>query len=56
VQIPANSQSQLPSKLADLPAFQKSNVDKFIDVDYDLVGKNNAAWTERWNSDIVSKI
>ncbi|ALE07413.1 hypothetical protein AL755_21210 [Arthrobacter sp. ERGS1:01] len=56
VQLPANSKSVLPSKLASLPAFQPSTVEGFIDIDWDIVGKNNAAWTDRWNSDIVSKI
>jgi putative spermidine/putrescine transport system substrate-binding protein len=56
IQIPANAKSKLPKNLEGLPAFQKSTVDNLIEVDYNIIGENLAAWTERWNSDIVSKI
>jgi putative spermidine/putrescine transport system substrate-binding protein len=56
VEIPANSLAKLPKDLAKLPAFQKSTVKNFIDIDWDIIGKNTPAWTDRWNSDVVSKI
>jgi len=56
IEIPANGKSELPENLADIPAFQASTVENMTEIDYEIVGKNNAAWTERWNSDIVSKI
>ncbi|MCW4459938.1 PotD/PotF family extracellular solute-binding protein [Microbacterium sp. MPKO10] len=56
IEIPANEKSETPASLADLPAFQQSTVDGLMEIDYDIVGTSQAEWTERWNSDIVSKI
>lgn len=56
VQVPANSVSALPESLAGLPAFQQSTVDSFVDIDWDVIGTNMPEWTDRWNSEIASKI
>ncbi|PDQ35329.1 MAG: hypothetical protein B5766_06955 [Candidatus Lumbricidophila eiseniae] len=56
IEIPANVKATLPHNLASLPAFQKSTLDGLMDIDFDTVGKNTAAWSERWKSEIVSKI
>ena len=39
VQIPSNQKAVLPAKLASLPAFQQSTIDNFIEIDWDIVGK-----------------
>lgn len=56
IQIPANEKAELPENLAPLPAFQQSTVDGLMEINWDIVGTSQAEWTERWNSEIVSKI
>ncbi|RBQ17930.1 hypothetical protein DP939_21385 [Spongiactinospora rosea] len=56
VEAPANVKAPLPAKLKDLPAFQKSTTDGFQDIDYAIVGRNNAQWQKRWETDIASRI
>jgi putative spermidine/putrescine transport system substrate-binding protein len=56
VETPANTKAVLPAKLAHLPAFSAHTREHFIDVDYAVVGKNNAAWQQRWNRDVSSHI
>ncbi|MGA8112086.1 MAG: extracellular solute-binding protein [Actinocatenispora sp.] len=56
VETPANTRATLPAKLAHLPAFSARTRAGFVDVDYDVVGKNNAAWQQRWNRDVSSRI
>ncbi|HEY0247384.1 MAG TPA: extracellular solute-binding protein [Gryllotalpicola sp.] len=56
VQIPANSLAKTPADLAKLPAFQKSTVDGFLTVDWDTIGAQTPAWTDKWNADVATKI
>ncbi|MFF7197365.1 PotD/PotF family extracellular solute-binding protein [Streptomyces sp. NPDC008079] len=56
VEIPASSTSKLTPKLQAIPAIAAGADQKFVDVDWDTVGKNMAAWTARWNEEVVSKI
>jgi len=56
VQVPANTLTKTPTEFASLPAFSASTTKNFQTIDYDVVGKNTAAWTERWNSEVVAKI
>lgn len=56
VETPANTKAKLPPKLAGLPAFAPRTAAGFIDVDYTIVGRNNAQWQKRWDTDIASRI
>ncbi|CAN5220756.1 hypothetical protein BH09ACT1_BH09ACT1_17840 [soil metagenome] len=56
VQVPANTLTKTPAQFDGLAAFKASTIKNFQKIDYDIVGKNTAAWTERWNSEVVSKI
>ncbi len=56
IEIPAVSTSKLTAKLKAIPAIAAGPDQKFAAVDWDVVGKNMAAWTERWNQDVVSRI
>ncbi len=56
VEVPANTKATLPDDLASLPAFKDTTIDQLLPVDYAIVGKNQSAWTDRWNRDIVSRI
>lgn len=56
IEIPAVSTSKLTAKLKGIPAIAAGPDQKFVPVDWDTVGKNMAAWTDRWNQDVVSKI
>jgi putative spermidine/putrescine transport system substrate-binding protein len=56
IEVPANTKSSLPPELAQLPAFAPANVDRMLEADYAVVGKNVSAWTDRWQRDIVSRI
>jgi putative spermidine/putrescine transport system substrate-binding protein len=56
VEIPALRTATIGEKLKALPQIAGGADQKFVPVDWDLVGKNLAAWTERWNKDVVSKI
>ncbi|MHB8620018.1 MAG: ABC transporter substrate-binding protein, partial [Chloroflexota bacterium] len=56
IEAPANSKTQLPANLAKLPAFSKATIDKFISVDWGIVGKQIAAWKLKWDQDIKANI
>jgi putative spermidine/putrescine transport system substrate-binding protein len=56
VEVPALKTTKLTSKLTPLPQISAGADQKFISIDWDAVGQNLPAWTERWNKDIVSKI
>jgi putative spermidine/putrescine transport system substrate-binding protein len=56
IEIPANEKSELPSDLASLPAFSEDTIKNLVEVDYAIVGKQTADWTDRWQREVVSKI
>ncbi|MFE9206578.1 PotD/PotF family extracellular solute-binding protein [Micromonospora sp. NPDC007230] len=56
IQIPSLSTSQLTDKLKAIPAVAAGPDQKFIEVDWDTVGKSMAAWTDTWNKNVVAKI
>lgn len=56
VQTPANPAVQLPAHLADLPGFQKANVDKLISVDWATVAEQIADWRNRWDAEVKANI
>jgi putative spermidine/putrescine transport system substrate-binding protein len=56
VEIPALTSTPLSAKLKALPQISAGASQKFVQVDWDTVGQNMPAWTDRWNQDIVSKI
>ncbi|WP_329179434.1 ABC transporter substrate-binding protein [Streptomyces sp. NBC_01477] len=56
IEIPAVSTTKLSDKLKAIPAIAAGADQKFVPVDWDIVGKNMSAWTDRWNQDVVSKI
>ncbi|HEX5997122.1 MAG TPA: extracellular solute-binding protein [Jiangellales bacterium] len=56
IEVPANTKSSLPSHLAGLPAFSEATVEKMLRVDYAIVGKNQSAWTDRWQRDVVTRM
>jgi putative spermidine/putrescine transport system substrate-binding protein len=56
IEVPGNAKSALSAKLAALPAFAAANVDRMLTVDYAVVGKNQSAWTDRWQRDVVTRI
>lgn len=56
VEIPALKSTQLTSKLKRLPQITKGADQKFVSVDWDVVGRNMTSWTDTWNQQIVSKI
>ena len=56
IEIPANAEAQLPSDLADLPAFSEETINNLIDPDYAIVGKQQTSWTDRWERDVVTGI
>ena len=56
IEIPANEKATLSSDLADLPAFSEETVAGLQEIDYAIVGKNTAEWTDRWTREVVSKI
>lgn len=56
IEIPANEKATLPDDLADLPAFSEETIESLQTIDYAVVGKNTAAWTDRWTREVVSKI
>lgn len=56
VEIPALTTTKLSDKLKALPQISAGADQKFIAVDWDTVGQNMPAWTDRWNKDVVSKI
>jgi putative spermidine/putrescine transport system substrate-binding protein len=56
IEIPANEKSELSADLAKLPAFSEDTIKNLVDVDYAIVGKQTADWTDRWQREVVSKI
>lgn len=56
VEIPAMTTTKLSDKLKALPQISAGANQKFVAVDWDTVGQNMPAWTDRWNKDVVSKI
>ncbi|MFG1709482.1 PotD/PotF family extracellular solute-binding protein [Nonomuraea sp. M3C6] len=56
VEVPANTKTELPQSLAGLPAFSKATSDGFQQIDYTIVGRNNAEWQKRWETDVASSI
>lgn len=56
VEIPANKTVELTDKLKAFPAIAKGMSQQFQLVDWDILGENTAAWTARWQNDIVAKI
>ncbi|MFC7620207.1 PotD/PotF family extracellular solute-binding protein [Microlunatus sp. GCM10028923] len=56
LEMPANSEVELTDKLKAHPAIAKGMDQKFQLVDWGVLGKNTAAWTKRWESDVVAKI
>jgi len=56
IQIPAVEATQLTEKLQALKPIADRSSQTFVDVDWAVVGKNLAAWTERWNTEIVPNI
>ncbi|TLF77192.1 extracellular solute-binding protein [Nonomuraea sp. KC401] len=56
VEVPANTKAELPGNLAGLPAFSKATSDGFQQIDYGIVGRNNAEWQKRWETDVASRI
>lgn len=56
VEVPALTSTTLSTKLKALPQISAGAKQKFVSVDWDTVGQNMPAWTDRWNQDIVSKI
>jgi putative spermidine/putrescine transport system substrate-binding protein len=56
VETPANTKATLPASLAKLPAFSPQTSQHFVDVDYDIVGRQSAEWQKRWQTDVASRI
>lgn len=56
VEIPANKSVELSDKLKAYPAIAKGMSQPFQLVDWDVLGENTAAWTKRWEDDVVAKI
>jgi len=56
VETPANSKSKLPENLKGQPAFSAKTRENFVDIDFDVVGRNAAKWQERWDRDVTSRI
>ncbi|MCF6476696.1 extracellular solute-binding protein [Nonomuraea sp. MG754425] len=56
VEVPANTKAPLPQNLTGLPAFSKATTDGFQQIDYTIIGRNNAEWQKRWETDIASRI
>jgi putative spermidine/putrescine transport system substrate-binding protein len=56
VEVPALTSTTLTPKLKALPQISAGSNQKFVSVDWDTVGQNLPAWTDRWNQDVVSKI
>jgi len=56
VEVPALTTTKLTSKLKALPQISAGAKQKFVSVDWDVVGQQTPAWTDRWNKDIVSQI
>jgi putative spermidine/putrescine transport system substrate-binding protein len=54
--VAASSSTTLTPKLKALPQISAGSNQKFVSVDWDTVGQNLPAWTDRWNQDVVSKI
>lgn len=56
MEVPANSKAQLSGSLASHPAFKKSTVDKFLAIDWEIVGRNAAAWQQQWNQQVKAAV
>lgn len=56
VEMPANQEVELSDKLKAFPAVAKGMDQQFQIVEWDILGKNTAAWTERWQKEVVAKI
>jgi len=56
IEVPANQKASLPPDLASLPAFSEAAIAKLQTIDYAVVGKNTAAWSDRWKREVQPKM
>ena len=52
IEVPANSKVKLPAEFKQLPAFQKSTIDKVLKLDWQVVAKATATWRTLWDQDV----
>lgn len=50
--IPASKETKLDPELEATPAFQKANVEKAIQVDWDTAAERDAEWRKRWDREV----